>query len=401
MKFKILTILALMFVSFNISLAEKSILYVTDNIHISVLFNTKYADLVQGLIDDEYGKGKINLKVVSKFDMNTTQCVELCNALYDRQHQEATILMVGDSNYHNLYGFSSYMKNRARENIGSEKIKRNIYEINNEMLKKYASAKSSTLTKIINGVYKQITYNDAIKTFKPKVVPNFYALNNNFSADTNILASMEAYRHSWKLIKAKEFDKARDFLKSILEKKPSQSILYYALGSVYMAEAKEGAELNALQCFEDGILVDPLNVKNICYKGLSLMFIMYKGEITAEILYFSRELDKLLTKTSADFEAIMSINTVDYDDKIQFIKDWILSDVDRLKNKASSSDTKLIFSSYPEDLEVNKLISSHVSGSSKVMFLENDISNETNIDVVASVMAKKMYNFLKEHKILQ
>jgi len=400
MKFKMLLIFTFIFVIYSSIFAEKTILYVTDNIHLSDLFNIKYIDLVQSLIDDDYGKGNIVLKKISKFDMNTTQCVELCNVLYSRKHQDAIILMIGDSNYHNLYGFASYMKNRDR-GVVIKNIKKNIYEINNEMLKIYAFSESNTLTKIIRGVYKNIIGEDTEKVFKPKVIPNFYALNSSFNVDDNIMSSMEAYRHSWKLIKRKEFDKAKIFLKSILEKKPSQSMLYYALGSVYLAENKEDAVLKALQCFEDGILVDPLNDKNICYKGLALMYIMYKGEITAEVLYFARELDKHLTITNEDFEAIMSINTIDYDKKIEFINDWILSDVDRLKGKSSSSDTKLIFSSYPEDIPVNELISNHVKNSSKAMYLENKINNENNIDVITYLMAKKMYNFLKENKILQ
>jgi uncharacterized protein HemY len=53
------------------------------------------------------------------------------------------------------------------------------------------------------------------------------------------LSSVEVYRHAWSLIRTKEFDKAKSFLKSILDKKPSQSMLYYALGSLYLIEQKK------------------------------------------------------------------------------------------------------------------------------------------------------------------
>jgi len=312
-------------------------------------------------------------------------------------------LMIGDSNYHNLYGFLKFIKNREPKDANETvKIKehKNIYEINSEMLKLYAGTKNNTLTKIIGVVYDSLMETGKKQTFKPKVVPHFYALNSSFVIDNNLMATLETYRYAWELIKTQKYDEAKTFLNSILEKKPSQSMLYYALGSAYLSEKSEGCEFKALQCFEDGILVDPLNKDNICYKGLVLLYMMYKGEITAEVLYFVRGLNEYITNPNEELESIMAINTVDYDKKIQMINDWILSDMEKLKNKSIIFDTQLVFTSYPEDIPVNALISEYAKSTSKVMYVDNkeDIGNKS--DSVIFRIAKRMYDFLKENKIM-
>lgn len=401
MKFKILFICAFLLVSISNIFADKSILYISDSVHVSDSFNTKYMDMLQSLIDDDYGKGEIKIRKISKFDMNTTQCIELCDALYNQKHQDTVVLMVGDSNYHNLYGFSSYINSINKDKTIVIKQPRNVYEINNEMLKLYASTKKNTLTKLVSEVYNSLVGSGTGMTFVPEVVPNFYALNNSFNIDNNILATVETSRHAWKLIKEKKYEEAKIFLNSILEKKPSQSMLYYALGSAYLEENKEGCELKALQCFEDGILVDPLNKDNVCYKGLVLLYMMYKGKITAEVLYFARGLSKLITFPSEELEAIMTINTVDYDEKIKTINNWILSDIQKLINKAIKSNTNLIFTSYPDDIPVNSLIFNYVKDSSRVLYIDNKSNMEEKLDFIIYRMAKKMYDFLKEKNIIR
>lgn len=401
MRFKVLFICAFLLVTLSNIFADKSILYISDSVHVSDSFNTKYMDMLQSLIDDDYGKGEIKVRKISKFDMNTTQCIELCDALYNQKHQDTVVLMVGNSNYHNLYGFSSYIKSISKNKTIVIKQPRNIYEINNEMLKLYASTKKNTLTKLVSEVYNSLVGSGTDTTFVPEVVPNFYALNNSFNIDSNILATAETSRHAWKLIKEKKYEEAKVFLTSILEKKPSQSMLYYALGSAYLEENKEGCELKALQCFEDGILVDPLNKDNVCYKGLVLLYMMYKGQITAEVLYFARGLSKLITFPSEELEAIMTINTVDYEEKIKTINNWILSDIQKLINKAIKSNTNLIFTSYPDDIPVNSLIYNYVKDSSRVLYIDNKSNMEGKSDFIIYRMAKKMYDFLKEKNIIR
>lgn len=401
MNFKKILILFFL-VSFTSSIfAEKSILYISDSVYLSDSFNTKYMDMLESLAEDDYGKNEIKINKFSKFDMNTTQCIELCDMLYNQKHYDAVVLMVGNSNYHNLYGFSSYINNKNKDKSVIIKTPRNIYEINNEMLKLYAFTKKSTLTKLISSVYKSIIGSTANETFIPEVVPSFYVLNNNFNIDNNLFATIQTYSHAWKLIKEEKYNDAKIFLNSILEKKPSQSMLYYALGSAYLAEKMEDCELKALQCFEDGILVDPLNKENLCYKGLTLLYMMYKGKITAEVLYFARGLNKCITFPSEDLEAIMSINTVDYDKKIQVINNWILDDIEKLRNKSIVSNTNLIFTSYPDDIPINTLISDYVKDASRVSYVDNKTNMQENQDFIIYRMATKMYNFLKEKKFIQ
>ena len=399
MKFKIFIILTLILFPLSVLLADKSILYISDSVHMSDSFNTKYVDMLQSLIDDDFGKGAVNVSKVTKFDMNTTQCLELCDVLFSKKHQDTVILNVGDSNYHNLYGLSEYIKNRDRNKPLVIKEDKDINEINNEMSKLYGSG-NSNLTKIIGNVYNKLMGAGSNKTFKPKVIPNFYVLKSNFTVDTNFMATIKTYEQAWQLIKGKQYDEAKKFLTAIIEKKPSQSMLYYALGSTYLAENSEGCEQKALQCFEDGVLVDPLNKLNLCYKGLELIFMLYKGEITAEVLFFARGLNELITFPSEGLESIMAINTIDYNEKIQIINDWILSDIDKLRNKAFTSNTNLVFAGYPDDIPINNLLSDYAKNSSKALYVENKGELQDNSDFSIYSMAKKIYEFLKGHKFL-
>lgn len=400
MKFKIFIILTLLLFPLSVLFADKSILYISDSVHMSDYFNTKYVDMLQSLIDDDFGKGAINVSKVTKFDMNTTQCLELCDVLFSKKHQDTLILNVGDSNYHNLYGLSEYIRNRDRNKPIIIKEEKDLYEINNEMSKLYGSSGNSKLTKMIGNVYNKLMGSDPDKTFKPKVIPNFYVLKDNFNVDSNFMATIKTYEQAWQLIKGKQYEEAKSFLSSIIEKKPSQSMLYYALGSTYLAENSEGCEQKALQCFEDGVLVDPLNKLNLCYKGLELIFMLYKGEITAEVLFFARALNELITFPSEGLESIMAINTIDYNEKIQIINDWILSDIDKLRNKAFTSNTNLVFAGYPDDIPINNLLSDYAKNSSKALYVENKGELQDNSDFSIYSMAKKIYEFLKGHKFL-
>ena len=152
MKFKFLFISAMLFFVSGIIFAEKSILYINDNTHVSNYFNIKYIDMLQSLIDDDLGKNNVNVNNFSMFDMNTSQCLEVFDNIYSKNHQDAIVLMIGDSNYHNLYGFSKYIKSRYLNEPVEIKAPRNIYEINSEMLKLYAGTDKNTLTKVVGVV---------------------------------------------------------------------------------------------------------------------------------------------------------------------------------------------------------------------------------------------------------
>ena len=75
--------------------------------------------------------------------------------------------------------------------------------------------------------------------------------------------------------------------------------------------------------------------------------------------------------------------------------------MDKLKNKAIVSNTKLIFSSYPDDIPINKLISDYVKNASRVLYIDNKIDSKENADFIVYRFARKLYDFLKEHKIFK
>ena len=127
---------------------------------------------------------------------------------------------------------------------------------------------------------------------------------------------------------------------------------------------------------------------------------MYEGESTAEVLFFVRELSEYITFPSDDMEAILNINTVDYNEKLKVINSWILSDMEKLKNKAIKSNTKLIFINYPDDIPINSLISEYVRNSSRVFYIENKFDIGDNLDFIVYRIASKIYDFFKKNNII-
>ena len=116
---------------------------------------------------------------------------------------------------------------------------------------------------------------------------------------------------------------------------------------------------------------------------------------------FEDSLNEFITFPNDELESILAINTTNYDAKVKVINDWIVSDMDKLKNKAVGSNTKLIFSSYPDDIPINALIADYVKNSSRVLYIDNKINSQDNADFIVYRFAKKLYDFLKEHKIFK
>ena len=378
-----------------------SILYISDNMHLDEDFDQKYVDMLQSFINEDK-RNDIRIKKFLGFDINTTESIELFDMFNKDSVPKALVLMVGESNYHNLYGFSKYMNNRNRVRSTGYQNRKNLYEINAEMNRLYAPFKENFAKQVFGTAYRSVMSSGSNKkTFSPKVIPSFYALNKDFKKDYNILAAVQSYRHAWMLIRSKDFDKAKTFLRTILEKKSSQSMFYYALACAYLIENKEEkSELKALKLIEEGILVDPLNKENVCYKGLMFLFMIYKGEITSEILYFSRSLNKCYANISDEISAITAINTPDYQKKVEVIDDWILFDIDEIKRKCYNLKVPLIFASYPDDLKINALIFKHIQNSSNTTYMDNRTGEQEEVNFFIYRIAKKMYEFLKANKII-
>jgi hypothetical protein len=396
MKFKILSILILIFLAKTIFCEERVILYVSDNIHLGDNFVTKYADMLQTLMDDNYGKNVVKLKKFSKFDFNTTDCFEFLKSFNTRNYLPKTVIItIGEANQYNLRGFSSYLskrKNAKPKKTNNKTLKR----INEEIMDIYEQKNS--LLKIAG---KQMFSNGKTE-YKPKIVPNFYALNDKFIEDPNMIASVSAYSYAWELIRAKKYNQARDFLFNIISKKSSHSMFYYALGSLYLLEQKENAETNALKIFEEGILVDMRNSRNMCYKGLIYVYMSYKGDISNDILYFARAVYEVAGDVSEEITTITTLNTSNYEIKHQTILDWALSDLDKIKELYAKNNINLVFAGYPDELKINEVVKNHIEESNDgILFFQNRFEFTGNMDYSLYNLSKKMFSFLKDRKFIK
>lgn len=396
MKFKILSILILMLLAKNVFCEERVILYVSDNIHLGDNFVTKYADMLQTLMDDNYGKDAIKLKKYSRFDFNTTECLEFLKSFNTRNYLPKTVIVtIGEANQYNLRGFSSYLS--KRKNVKPKKINnKTLKEINEEIMDIYEQKNS-----LLAVAGKQMFSNNK-KEYKPKIIPNFYVLNDSFVEDSNVIASISAYSYAWELIRAKKYNQARDFLFSVISKKPGQSMFYYALGSLYLMEQKENAEVNALKIFEEGILVDIRNNRNMCYKGLIYLYMSYKGGISGDILYFARAVHEVAGDVSEEITTIVTLNTSNYEVKHKAVLDWALSDLDKIKELYAKNNINLIFASYPDELKINEVVKNHIEESSNgMLFFSNRFEFVGNMDYSLYNLSKKMFSFLRDRKIIK
>ncbi len=412
MNFKKFILCFLFFVFYVPFVFADSLLYISDNVFADDEFDNRFIKTLQSFIDGSNSEendakdGKKNKKIkIEKFsgsDINTTESIELFDMFSKSTTPKALILMVGESNYYNLYGFSKFMNNRNGINEEEEIIRKNLYEINSEMKKIYEPfiEDAGTAKQAVKAAYKSIIDEPDNKLFRPKVIPEFYALRDDFKKDINIFGAVQSYRHAWDLIRNKEYDKAKEFLSSLIESR-IQSMFFYALASAYLDEGSDGCEVKALKLLEEGILTDPLNKENVCYKGVMSLFMMYKGEITAEVLFFSRALNKSFSNISDEISAITAINTPDHNNKIQIIDDWIIFDFDEIKKRCFTHKVPLIYASYPDNSEMNDLISRYAKNSSNVSFVENKFNQSQELDSYIYKTAENMYNFLKEKKILE
>lgn len=416
MNFKKILVLCLCFLLFPLSVysAEECILYISDH-DTEDEFSERYTNTLQSFISGQRSNKKIKIEKFLGFNINTTESIELISMFCKKNIPKALILMVGESNYYNVYGFAKFMNKKENDNaLTEDQSKKTVKDINTEIADIYSAYKKGSINPSVEAAYKAVIPEANGKIFRPTVLPEFYALDEDFSNDANVnlMSAVSMYKHSWDLIRNKEYDKAKEFLNNILEKKYVYSMFYYALASAYLAESEPDCEKKALKLLEEGILLDPLDKKNICYKGIMSMFMMYKGEITSEILFFSRALNKCFLNISDEISAINAINTPDYDSKIEIIDDWILSDFDEIQKICYSLKIPFIFASYPDNADINSLIYGHVKDSAKSAYVENKIDKSENNDGTEVIavpektdsyiydIAKNMYKFLKEKGIV-
>ena len=388
MKFKKITALLISIIFSSVIYAQdKSVVYIMDNSYLGE--NTRnYFDKLQTVLKDD---NEIILYPISKYGINTTESLNILKKL--KRGKTAVVLKAGEANYYNLYGFSSfkrYHQTNLKNKLSSVK------SINLEIAKQYGIINKNSVSDAVNIVGQQLFISGRRK-FKPSVIPKFYILNSNFEQNVNVAASLTSYTYVWNLINEGKFDEAYNFLMKIIYKQPNQSMFHYALGSLYLLKKDENYYEKALAAFEDGILVDPFNRDNLCYKGLTVMFMMYEGKIIKDILFFSKLLGKYMPNYSKDISAILAIGNVDYNKKIELINDWIVSDIKQIKQICKDKNIDLILTSYPMTVKSEEVIKKHIGQNDEdTYFIEDKIKANESFYDWAENSVRKIFSVLKQ-----
>ena len=328
---------------------------------------------------------------ISRYDINTTESLNILKKL--KKGNTVVVLKAGEANYYNLYGFSSF-KRYHQTNVKNELS--SVKNISFEIAKQYGVINKNTISDVIDVVGEQLFISGG-KKFKPSVIPKFYVLNSGYENNVNVASSLASYTYAWNLINEGKFDEAYNLLTKIISKHPNQSIFHYALGSLYLLKKDENYYEKALEAFEDGILVDPFNRDNLCYKGLTVIFMMYEGKIIRDILFFSKLLEKYMPNYSKDISAILAIGNVGYDEKIELINDWIVSDMKQIKQICKSKNIKLILTSYPVTVKSEEVIKKYVRQNDEdTSFIEDKMKTNESFYEWANNSVRKIFSVLKQ-----
>jgi len=382
MKFKKVAFLLLSIIFSTVIYAEeKSVVYIMDSSYLGD--NTReYFSKLQTLLKNT--KDEISLYPISKFDMNTTESLNILKKM--KKGNIAVVLKAGEANYYNLYGYSSFRRYHYR-NLKNELS--SVKEINFEIAKRYGVINKNSFYDVVDNVGKQFFVSKKRK-FKPSVIPKFYILNANFEQNINVASSITSYTYAWNLMNDGKFNEAYNFLMKIISKQPNQSMFHYALGSLYLLKKDENYQEKALAAFEDGILVEPFNRDNLCYKGLAVIFMMYDGKIIKDILFFSKLLNRYMPNYSKDISAILAIGNVEYGEKIELINEWIVSDMEKIKQLCQKKNIDLILTGYPMTVKSEEVIKQYiVDNDDETSFVDDKIkSNESFYEWVNNSVRK-------------
>ena len=122
--------------------------------------------------------------------------------------------------------------------------------------------------------------------------------------------------------------------------------------------------------FEEGILVNPFDKSNKCYKGLSVIYMSYDGAIIPEILYFSGVMKSYLGELIPEINSITALNTADYDSKVRMINEWVLNDIKKMDELCKSKGVRLLVADYPLDSKVSAFLRNALSFGN-IIFIES------------------------------
>jgi len=384
--------------------AKGDVFFIADTIVLGNNGVKECLSALQGMFDKEYGKNKIEIKSYSFFDLNTSQALKLARNVLEKQDVWRIIVMIGEGNFYNLNGFSDYLSYEGKylplSAVISPQDPDAVFKLNIAVADFYNSietAASSPLKYSASAAYRQIAGNEpkAFNGYKAKIIPSFALLRTDTKSYPDVYFA-EKNKLAWNYISQKQYGKAEDILREMLAGNQQNSGIYYALGSLYLTRDKKHAEA-ALSAFMNGIMLNPFDPGNKCYKALALMFMSYKGKILNEILYFSGVLKSFIGEISPEINAICAINSTDYDQKMSDINKWIISDIKQLDDLCRKKGVELIVNGYPSGAKAENVLRS-IPYSVNTVFVDNSsisLSSNRDRNKVYLEMAEKLFTATK------
>lgn len=367
-----------------------------------------YSDMLQLLFDKEYGSNKVSVYNYSFFDMNTTQCMKLVTDLLSKPDNktEFIVIMAGEANYYNLNGFTEYLTAEGlykRQHAFIDKTDVDaVKKLNTGVASMYnspaAHSDKASLHYAFSIAYRSIAGSSPkrIDGYIPKIIPSFLVLDDDIAHNINYGESFNArYKLVWDFINKKKYAEAENMLKEMLTGRPLDSRLYYTLGSLYLMDSGNSRINDALKMFEEGILINPFDKTNQCYKGLSVIYMSYDGRIVSEVLYFARVMKSYLGELIPEINSITAINTDDYDVKIRMVNEWVISDIKKIDKLCKDHNVQLLVVDYPLNAKANTFLKNAFSHSG-IVFVDNksviftaDASQDSSIyeETAKNVMA--------------
>lgn len=395
--------------SFAAKSAKETVLFVADSVTIGNKGTQECTDFLKIYLNSNHNNNKYEVLNYSFFDLNTSQAYTLIDRLLEKdQGIGYVVLMAGEGNFYNLDGYTGYLKGIGayqpsqqapfiQENDIDSIIKLNtgIASIYNSPL---AHSKKALFKYVASMAYRSIAgvTPKRIDGYVPKTIPSFTVLTEEAKPISVMSESfINKYKIAWELINTGKIDEAESTLKEMLIENPFNSNIYYTLGTLYLLKDHSNTG-DALKLFFDGILVNPFDKTNQCYKGLSVMFMSYNGREIQEILYFAKIIQSYLGDKIPEINSIIAINSEDYDTRVSLIKDWIIYDIKKIEGLCKSKGVKFILSGYPYDARSNSILR-NAFGLSSTVFVDNfrSMSSETDINKLEKTAKNIAYTIQK------
>lgn len=377
----------------------------------SIVFKDTYlfTSMLQLLLDKYAGENKVHVDNYAFFDMNTAQVSELFtdNSL----KPDLAIILSGEANFLNLTGFYEYyMSSRqgaAKTNFPSDISKEAVLKLNRKVASAYGVDKHGKVQDetVLSAVMKATFGLNGKDTFKPKVIPEFKLLTNpDYLESINLMARVYYYNDAWESIRNGDFSGAVKILSSFTSAGDAiDPSAYYMLGIIVLNISEPDIE-TALKYFTTGILLNPYDINNPCYKGLAVVYMSFKGELSAEALFFARLLRNYTLDLIPEINAITAINVINYNEKIKSINTWIEDDFKTIRRLAAINNVPVLFLDYPKDVLANVPIKDFAQAAG-VPFVDNSaflsMLDEATINSWYMAVARNTVEQIKEKNLLK